>query len=162
MRRLNAKGRGILLMHDIHPATAMALPTLLKELKANGYHVVQVVASGERPKSVPVLVASPAEDKGNWPRVLKTSATGSASDASALRHRVKKTLASDEKPRCAIASRRPMPAMGRRSVTASRPPAPAKSRSYATASRRRWPASAVRRRSRTCRHPIVPQASAGS
>ena len=25
MRRLNAKGRGILLMHDIHPATAMAL-----------------------------------------------------------------------------------------------------------------------------------------
>ena len=98
MRRLNAKGRGILLMHDIHPATAMALPTLLKELKANGYRVVQVVASGERPKAVPVLVASPAEDKGNWPRVLKTGATGSASDASALRHRVKKTLASNEKP----------------------------------------------------------------
>jgi hypothetical protein len=96
MRRLNEKGRGILLMHDIHPATAMALPTLLKELKAKGYHVVQVVASGERPKSVPMLVASPAEDKGNWPRLLKTSATGSASDGPALRHRVKKALASDE------------------------------------------------------------------
>ena len=34
MRRLEAKGRGILLLHDIHPATAMALPSLLKELKA--------------------------------------------------------------------------------------------------------------------------------
>ena len=50
MRRLNARGRGILLMHDIHPATALALPTLLKELKAQGYHVVQVVAAGERPE----------------------------------------------------------------------------------------------------------------
>ena len=30
MQRLEAKGRGILLLHDIHPATAMALPTLLQ------------------------------------------------------------------------------------------------------------------------------------
>ena len=30
MRRLDARGRGILLLHDIHPATAMALPTLLQ------------------------------------------------------------------------------------------------------------------------------------
>ncbi len=57
--------------------------------------MVQVVAAGERPKSVPVLVASPAEDKGNWPRVLKTSARTS-SDGTPLRHRVKKALASDE------------------------------------------------------------------
>ena len=74
MRRLNEKGRGILLMHDIHPATVMALPMLLKQLKAQGYHVVQVVAEGERPQSLPELAASPAEDKGSWPRVLKTSA----------------------------------------------------------------------------------------
>ena len=77
MRRLNAKGRGILLLHDIHPATAMALPTLLKQLKEHGYHVVQVVPAGERPASVPVLVAAP--DKGAWPRVLKTSATATRS-----------------------------------------------------------------------------------
>ncbi len=94
MRRLNEKGRGILLMHDIHPATAMALPTLLKELKSRGYRVVQVVASGERPKSVPMLVASPAEDKGNWPRVLKTSARTS-SDETPLHHRIKKARTSD-------------------------------------------------------------------
>jgi len=62
MRRLNAKGRGIILMHDIHRAAAMALPILLKELKANGYNVVHVVAAGERPKSVPELMALPATD----------------------------------------------------------------------------------------------------
>ena len=36
-RRLEERGRGILLLHDIHPATVMALPTLLKELKDRGY-----------------------------------------------------------------------------------------------------------------------------
>ena len=53
IQRLEVKGRGILLLHDIHPATAMALPTLLKVLKARGFHVVQVVPAGDRPKSVP-------------------------------------------------------------------------------------------------------------
>lgn len=93
MRRLNEKGRGILLMHDIHPATAMALPALLQELKSQGYHVVQVVPAGERPAVLPELVASPAEDKGNWPRVLKTSAAADATDKLVLRHRVKKAVA---------------------------------------------------------------------
>ena len=72
MQRLEAKGRGILLLHDIHPATAMALPMLLKELKAHGFHVVHVVAAGDRPKFVPELVASPAPEKSAWPTVLKT------------------------------------------------------------------------------------------
>src|SRR5665811_149227 len=36
MRRLDEKGRGILLLHDIHPATVMALPSLLNELKDKG------------------------------------------------------------------------------------------------------------------------------
>ena len=72
MQRLEAKGRGILLLHDIHPATAMALPTLLQELKARGFHVVQVVAAGDRPKFVPELLASPAAEKAAWPTVLRT------------------------------------------------------------------------------------------
>jgi len=71
MRRLNERGRGILLLHDIHPATAMALPTLLKQLKENGYHVVQVVAAGERPKSVPELAVAHETDKSAWPRILE-------------------------------------------------------------------------------------------
>ena len=72
MQRLEAKGRGILLLHDIHPATAMALPTLLQELKARGFHVVQVVAAGDRPKFEPELLASPAAEKAAWPTVLRT------------------------------------------------------------------------------------------
>jgi peptidoglycan/xylan/chitin deacetylase (PgdA/CDA1 family) len=93
MRRLNAKGRGILLMHDIHPATALALPALLKALKAAGYHVVQVVAAGERPKALPELVATPAE-KAIWPRVLHAKAEKNDAATSALRHRVKTAIAS--------------------------------------------------------------------
>jgi hypothetical protein len=30
-------------LHDIHPATVAALPGLLKDLKKQGFHVVQVV-----------------------------------------------------------------------------------------------------------------------
>ena len=75
MRQLNAKGRGIVLMHDIHPATVMALPLLLKELKANGYRVVHVEAAGERPKSLPELPAPAVADSGNWPKVIRVSAS---------------------------------------------------------------------------------------
>jgi peptidoglycan/xylan/chitin deacetylase (PgdA/CDA1 family) len=94
MRRLDAKGRGIILMHDIHPATALALPALLKALKAGGYHVVQVVAAGERPKSLPDLVATRAEQNGNWPRVLRVSDLKKTPAHAAGRHRIKKLMAS--------------------------------------------------------------------
>jgi peptidoglycan/xylan/chitin deacetylase (PgdA/CDA1 family) len=43
--RLEARGKGILLLHDIHPKTVAALPGLLDQLKAHGFHVVQVVPS---------------------------------------------------------------------------------------------------------------------
>jgi peptidoglycan/xylan/chitin deacetylase (PgdA/CDA1 family) len=45
MKRLEAHGKGILLLHDIHPATVAALPDLLKDLKQQGFHVVHVVPS---------------------------------------------------------------------------------------------------------------------
>ena len=45
LRRLQALGKGVLLLHDIHPKTVAALPGLLKALKENGFHVVQVVPS---------------------------------------------------------------------------------------------------------------------
>jgi peptidoglycan/xylan/chitin deacetylase (PgdA/CDA1 family) len=50
LSRLEARGRGILLLHDIHKVTVAALPTLLAELKARGFKVVHVVpgpATGE-------------------------------------------------------------------------------------------------------------------
>ena len=63
MARLDEKGKGILLLHDIQPATALALPELLRELKTKGYRIVQVVPRrGET--SVPVAAKSapmPAE-----------------------------------------------------------------------------------------------------
>ena len=92
MQRLNARGRGIILMHDIHPATALALPALLKELKANGYRVVQVVATGERPKTLPEVVASTVE-KEVWPRLLHVNAEIGGPAKARLRHRVRVALA---------------------------------------------------------------------
>jgi hypothetical protein len=53
----------------------MALPLLLKELKANGYRVVHVEAAGERPKSLPELPAPALADSGNWPKVIRVSAS---------------------------------------------------------------------------------------
>jgi peptidoglycan/xylan/chitin deacetylase (PgdA/CDA1 family) len=43
MKRLEARGKGILLLHDIHPATVAAMPGLLKELRQRGFHIVHVV-----------------------------------------------------------------------------------------------------------------------
>lgn len=52
LRRIEKRGRGILLLHDIHPATALALPGILKGLKAGGYRIVHVVPSApSRPKT---------------------------------------------------------------------------------------------------------------
>jgi peptidoglycan/xylan/chitin deacetylase (PgdA/CDA1 family) len=53
MRRLESKGGGVLLLHDIHARTLAALPTILKELKARGFHIVHVVpAHADRPATV--------------------------------------------------------------------------------------------------------------
>jgi peptidoglycan/xylan/chitin deacetylase (PgdA/CDA1 family) len=50
MKRLEDKGRGILLLHDIQARTVAALPRILRELKARGYRIVHVVpATSERP-----------------------------------------------------------------------------------------------------------------
>jgi len=50
MQRLEAKGKGILLLHDIQRRTAEALPKIIRELKARGFHIVHVVpATADRP-----------------------------------------------------------------------------------------------------------------
>ena len=72
VQRLEYKGKGILLLHDIHQRTVDALPLILEELKARGFRVVHVVpSSAERPATVtaaadwrpgarPIVVASAA------------------------------------------------------------------------------------------------------
>jgi len=60
--RLDAKGKGILLLHDIQPATALALPHLLRELKRRGYKIVQVAPSGAPAPLVASAPRQPAVD----------------------------------------------------------------------------------------------------
>jgi peptidoglycan/xylan/chitin deacetylase (PgdA/CDA1 family) len=43
MSQLEKRGKGIVLMHDIHPNTAEALPELLRQLKLAGFKVVHMV-----------------------------------------------------------------------------------------------------------------------
>ncbi len=55
INRLEAKGKGILLLHDIQARTVAALPHILHELKARGYRIVHVVPA------TPELPATPTE-----------------------------------------------------------------------------------------------------
>jgi len=55
IKRLEEKGRGILLLHDIQARTVAALPRILHELKARGYRIVQVVPATSE------LAATPTE-----------------------------------------------------------------------------------------------------
>jgi peptidoglycan/xylan/chitin deacetylase (PgdA/CDA1 family) len=70
LRRIEANGKGILLLHDIQARTAEALPRLLRELKHRGYHIVHVVpATRGLPKTatVPSQWITPAKAHQIWP-----------------------------------------------------------------------------------------------
>jgi len=86
MSRLEAKGRGILLLHDIHERTVEALPTILNQLKSRGYHIVHVVPATEQ-------VAKTATTPEQWipsrhPSEQEVASTGKEEPA--------KSAASDE------------------------------------------------------------------
>jgi peptidoglycan-N-acetylglucosamine deacetylase len=76
IKRLEARGKGIFLLHDIQARTVAALPKILHELKARGYHIVNVVAAtAERPATPtepqdwqlhPILENVPT---AHWPKV---------------------------------------------------------------------------------------------
>jgi len=52
LTRLEQHGKGVILLHDIQPSTALMLPRLLAELKRRGYRVVHVVpATADLPKT---------------------------------------------------------------------------------------------------------------
>jgi len=61
--RLEAKGKGVLLLHDIQARTQAALPVILRQLKERGYRVVHVVAATpDRPKTA----TEPAQWVPHW------------------------------------------------------------------------------------------------
>ncbi len=72
--RMEARGRGILLLHDIQPATALAFPEILRELKARGFKIVHVVpATADRPKTVTEpeqWAVRRSNEPKIWPRTL--------------------------------------------------------------------------------------------
>lgn len=92
MRRLKERGRGILLLHDIHSATAAALPALLSELKKGGFQIVHVVATGERPEILPEAVASPGPSKETSPQDGQAKASHATNVKTTLHHRAKKSI----------------------------------------------------------------------
>lgn len=78
IQRLEAKGKGILLLHDIQARTVAALPKIIRDLKARGYRIVHVVpATADRPATptTPVewLLHPPTETVpiARWPTVPK-------------------------------------------------------------------------------------------
>jgi len=76
INRIEARGKGILLLHDIQPATALALPEILKELKARGFKIVHVVpATPDLPKTATEpeqWAARHTPEPKIWPRTLVT------------------------------------------------------------------------------------------
>jgi peptidoglycan/xylan/chitin deacetylase (PgdA/CDA1 family) len=77
MQRLETKGRGILLLHDIHAVTVKALPDLLHELKAHGYRVVHIVPMQTMPPPAiaPAPTPAPAEPQPETPAFWARSET---------------------------------------------------------------------------------------
>jgi peptidoglycan-N-acetylglucosamine deacetylase len=85
MSRLEKRGKGILLLHDIHKSTVAALPELLKELKEKGFRVVHVIP-GEAPGRIETVgepnslttgsTTSWSDDRTdpNWPTIIAREA----------------------------------------------------------------------------------------
>ena len=69
MTRLEKHGKGIILMHDFQEATSLAIPELLKELKAKGFKVVQMVAK------------KPLEPLPQYVKIVEKEMGGGLSDA---------------------------------------------------------------------------------
>ena len=85
MQRLERKGKGILLLHDIQPRTVAALPRIMRELKTRGYRIVHVVpatpdrpATPTEPQQWQLHPASEMVAASRWPKVPKFASAGPA------------------------------------------------------------------------------------
>jgi peptidoglycan-N-acetylglucosamine deacetylase len=76
IKRLEEKGKGILLLHDIQARTVAALPRILHEMKARGYRIVHVVPATPQNPATPTepqdwLLHPPSENvaTSHWPKI---------------------------------------------------------------------------------------------
>src|SRR5229473_1654598 len=76
IKRLEDKGKGILLLHDIQARTVAALPKILHDLKVRGYHIVHVVpatlqgpATPTEPQQWQLHPASETVAISHWPKI---------------------------------------------------------------------------------------------
>ena len=73
LKEIEARGRGIVLFHDIKSATAKALPLILAELSARGYSIVHLTAKTPAAPS-PELLAEYSAKLGKAPEVAASTA----------------------------------------------------------------------------------------
>ncbi len=76
MARLDEKRKGILLLHDIHPATTIALTSLFAALKREGYGVVHVIPDVKTPKSVAELPNPSSTRNSGWSMIILRQTDG--------------------------------------------------------------------------------------
>ena len=76
IKRLEDKGKGILLLHDIQARTVAALPKILHELKARGFSIVHVVSATPQNLATPTepqdwMLHPPSENvaTSHWPKI---------------------------------------------------------------------------------------------
>jgi peptidoglycan-N-acetylglucosamine deacetylase len=76
IKRLEANGKGILLLHDIQARTVAALPKILHEMKLRGYHIVHVVPATLQQPATPTeppqwQLHPPSESVpiARWPKI---------------------------------------------------------------------------------------------
>jgi hypothetical protein len=76
MSSLEKRGKGILLLHDIHPATVAALPGLLRALKEQGFRVVHVKPA-EQPGRIEMADhGESAASEPTWPPAAASAPAG--------------------------------------------------------------------------------------
>jgi peptidoglycan-N-acetylglucosamine deacetylase len=78
LSRLESKGGGVMLLHDIQPRTVLMLPQFLTELKRRGFKIVHVVPEGKRPVLTDPTVVASARGEG-WPRGMPAMQTTGSS-----------------------------------------------------------------------------------
>ncbi|MGY3453304.1 polysaccharide deacetylase family protein [Bradyrhizobium sp. USDA 4353] len=121
MKRLEARGKGILLLHDIQARTVAALPKILADLKAKNYKIVHVVAATPDRPATPTdpqdwLVHRPSDDTpvAHWPAITPVDLAGADTH---VRAKLDDFGNLDLRPAAAASASLPKPAWPRPVVT---------------------------------------------